>query len=254
MVRINKSKEKMLAGEPSFGYALALGSTIVAETIGNSGIDHVLIDGQHGSYGIESVIATFQALASTPATPMVRVPTNNFTQIGRHLDEGALGIVVPMVDTPEQAKAAAEATRFPPHGIRSWGYGRAFQYGRDYTDWIDEQVFLAVQIESITSVNNAEAILATPGVDGCWVGPADLALSMGIHPRDMHGNEEHQRALERIVEACKNTGKIAGYSAGSPKQGLELAKKGFQFLTVASDLGFILQGAAEGLKVLDGKN
>jgi 4-hydroxy-2-oxoheptanedioate aldolase len=253
MVKLNTAKAKMLAGEPCYGYALALGSPLVAEAMGNTGIDYILIDGQHGSYGIESVISNFLAIAATPAIPMVRVPTNNFTAIGRHLDEGALGIVIPMVDTPEQAKYAADACRFPPIGNRSWGYGRAMQMGRDYTDWIDDQVFLAVQIESITSVNNAEAILATPGVDGCWVGPADLALSMGIHPRDMRTNDEHQRALERIVEACKNTGKIAGYSAGSPQEGLSLAAKGFQFLTVASDLGFILQGAAAGLKTLRGE-
>ena len=187
----------MLGGEPAFGYALGLGSPLAAEALGGAGIDFLLLDTQHGSWGPDSTIAALSAMSAGSAVPMARVATNNYTQIGRLLDEGMLGIVVPMVDTPEDARAAAAACRFPPHGSRSWGWGRAWAYGADYPDWIDGQVFLAVQIESARAVENAEAILATPGVDGCWIGPADLALSMGIHPRDASTREEHVRAVER---------------------------------------------------------
>ena len=98
------------------------------------------------------------------AVPMARVARNDYTLIGRLLDEGAMGIVVPMVDTPEEAQAAAEACRFPPSGTRSWGWGRAGRSGDDYADWINEQVFVAVQIESAEAVRNAEAIMATPAL------------------------------------------------------------------------------------------
>jgi 4-hydroxy-2-oxoheptanedioate aldolase len=247
-VKVNGAKAKMLAGQPAFGYALALGSPLVAEAMAGTGIDFIMIDGQHGSYGPDSTIDAFLAMSGTPAAPMARVARNDFTMIGRLLDEGALGIVIPLVNTAEDAKAAADACRFPPIGTRSWGYGRAARYGDDYTDWIDDQVFVAVQIETIQAVENAEAILATPGVDGCWIGPSDLALSMGIHPRDRGKSDEHRKAVDRILQACRNTGKIPGYAGGSPEEALELASRGFQFLTSGSDIGFMLGGAREGVK------
>jgi 4-hydroxy-2-oxoheptanedioate aldolase len=248
MVRINGAKAKMLAGQPAFGYALALGSPLVAEAIASTGIDFILVDGQHGSYGPDSTIAAFMAMSSFPVAPMARVSSNDFTKIGRLLDEGALGIVVPMVNTAADAKAAADACRFPPIGTRSWGYGRAARYGDDYTDWIDDQVFVAVQIETAEAVENAEAIMATPGVDGCWLGPSDLALSLGIHPRDRGQSEEHHQAVENVLAACRNTGKVAGYAGGSPEEALALAARGFQFLTSGSDIGFMLEGALRGVK------
>jgi 4-hydroxy-2-oxoheptanedioate aldolase len=166
-MKINTAKQKLLGGKPAFGYELVLGSPLVAETVAGGGIDFVQIDTQHGSWGPESTIATLAAIADTPATPFARVASNNFTMIGRLLDEGVLGIVVPMVDTVADARAAAAACRFPPNGGRSWGWGRARAFGADYPEWIDEQIFVAVQIESALAVENVEAILAVPGIDGC---------------------------------------------------------------------------------------
>jgi 4-hydroxy-2-oxoheptanedioate aldolase len=170
--------------------------------------------------------------------------------IGRLLDEGMLGIIVPMVHTPEEAKAVAMACRFPPTGERSWGWGRARVYGNDYAQWIDRELFVAVQIESAQAVANAEAIMATPGVDGCWLGPSDLALSLGFSPNEMDAREEHARALEKVVQACRDTGKIPGIAARSIQDGIQRARLGFQFITCGSDAGFILSGAAAGLEEL----
>jgi 4-hydroxy-2-oxoheptanedioate aldolase len=251
-LKVNTAKEKMLAGQPAFGYSVGFGSPDVAEALANTGIDFVMLDGQHGSFGPsgDAMIHCFRAMAGGAAIPMARVARNDFTLIGKLLDEGALGIIVPMVHTPEEAKAAADACRFPPIGTRSWGWGRASNYGDDYTDWIDQQVFVAVQIESIQAVENAEAIMATPGVDGMWLGPSDLALSMGIHPRDMANDERHYRAVDRALQACLNTGTIPGYAGASPEQALELAARGFRFLTSGSDIGFMLGGARDGVKRL----
>ena len=127
--------------------------------------------------------------------------------------------------------------------------GRARVYGDDYGDWIDEQLFVAVQLESATAVDNAEAIMATPGVDGCWAGPADLALSMGIHPRDMAGDERHARALERIVTACATRARPPGWPA-TPGGRQERAEQGFRYLTAGSDAGFLMAGARAGVKTL----
>ena len=181
---------------------------------------------------------------------MARVARNDYTLIGRLLDEGMMGIIVPMVDTPEQAKAAADACRFPPTGTRSWGWGRASALGADYSDWIDEQLFVAVQIESALAVENVEAIMATPGVDGCWTGPSDLALSLGFHPREMDNRDEHARALETIIEACRNTGKIPGIAGRGVEDAKRRAEQGFRFIVATSDVGLLGQGAQAGVENL----
>lgn len=249
-MRVNTAKQKMLQGKPAYGYSLGLGSPLVAEALSRTGIDFLQIDNQHGSYGPESTLAALIAMEGGSATPIARVARNDYTLIGRLLDEGMLGIVVPMVHTVEDAKAAAAACRFPPVGSRSWGWAHASIYGNDYPDWINDQTFLAVQIESAQAVENAEAIMAVPGVDGCWVGPADLALSMGIHPRDAASHEGHQRALERVIQACRNTGKIPGFAAASPEDAVRRAQQGFRYLTSGSDVGFLVGGARAGLKTL----
>lgn len=248
-MKVNSAKQKMLQGKPAFGFGLGLGSPAAAEVLSTSGIDFLLLDRQHGSWGDESTIAALIAMHAGSAVPMARVARNDYTLIGRLLDEGMLGIVVPMVHTAEDAKAAADACRFPPAGSRSWGYGRARAHGADYTEWIDAQLFVAVQIESAQAVKNAEAILATPGVDGCWLGPSDLALSMSIHPREMFQREEHARAVEQVLQACRNTGKIPGFAGNGPEHGMQLAKQGFQFITAGSDVGFLLGGAAAAVKM-----
>src|SRR3982751_6736501 len=167
-MRTNTAKQKMLQGKPAFGYALALGSPLAAEALASTGIDFIMLDNQHGSFGPDSTIACFTAMAGGSAIPMARVARKDYTMIGRLLDEGALGIVVPMVHTVELAQAAADACRLPPVGTRSWGWGRASIFGADYPDTVNDQIFVAVQIESRLAVENVEAIMATPGVDGCW--------------------------------------------------------------------------------------
>jgi 4-hydroxy-2-oxoheptanedioate aldolase len=248
---VNAAKRKMLTDTPAYGYALGMGSPLAAEALSRTGIDFLLLDAQHGSWGPDSTIAAFTAIAGGSAVPMARVARNDYTQIGVLLDQGALGIVVPMVNTPEDALRAASACRLPPTGSRSWGYGRARTWGDDYVDWIDAEVFVAVQIESLQAVEQAEAIMATPGVDGCWAGPADLALSLGIHPRQMAQDERHQRALERVLAACRNTGKIPGLACSGAEDARRRAAQGFRFLTAGSDLGFMLAGATAGVRSLN---
>lgn len=249
----NHAKRKMLAGEPAFGFQASYGSPIIVEAMAGSGIDWVLLDTQHGSWGPDSILPGLIAARAGGAIPMARVTRNFFPMIGRLLDEGVLGIIIPQVDTPEQAKSAADACRLPPVGNRSWGWGRALNYGADYPDWIDEEVFVAVQIESKDAIENAEAILATPGVDGFWMGPADLQLSYGHHPFSPGGLEELARAKEVALQAARDTGKIPGYAGNSPAQAKELAAEGFQFLTSGSDVGMVNAGIVAGMQILRGE-
>jgi 4-hydroxy-2-oxoheptanedioate aldolase len=201
---------------------------------------------------VDATIAALIAMSAGAAIPMARVARNDYTLIGRLLDEGMLGIIIPMVHTMEDARSAALACRFPPKGDRSWGWGRARVYGSDYAEWIDEQLFVAVQIESKEAVENAEAIMATDGIDGCWLGPSDLALSLGFSPGDMDVREEHGRALEKVVQACRDTGKIPGIAGRSIQDALHRTKQGFQFITASGDAGFLIGGAAAGVKQLRG--
>jgi 4-hydroxy-2-oxoheptanedioate aldolase len=228
----------------------ALGSVVAAEALSNCGIDWILLDTQHGSWGQEGIIHSLIAMRNSSAIPMARVARNDYTLIGRLLDEGMLGIIVPMVNSVDDAQAAADACRLPPVGKRSWGWGGAGRYGADYPDQINDQLFVAVQIESIQAVENCEAIMSVPGIDGCWAGPADLALSMGIDPRDAPIHDAHARALEQVVSACKNAGKAPGLACGTPEEAKRRAEQGFQFLTAGGDAGFMLASATAGLKTL----
>jgi 4-hydroxy-2-oxoheptanedioate aldolase len=248
-MKVNVAKQKMLQGEPAFGYSAKLGSPVAAEFLGHSGVDLVVLDGQHGSWGQDSLIQGVTAVCATPAMPFARVAYNFFPLVGQLLDAGSLGIVSPLVNTVEDARAFARACRFPPVGERSWGAGRALVYGEDYTDWINEQLFVAVQIETVQAVENAEAIMAVPGVDGCMVGPADLACSMGFHPREAARREEHVRALERIVQACCNTGKIPGIDTGASESVVKRIEQGFLFIPMGSDVKFLNAGAMAGVRL-----
>ncbi len=249
-MKTNTAKAKMVRGEPAFGYTSKFGSPVVAEFLAHCGVDFVQLDGQHGSWGPESLVQGLAAVCAGPAMPFARVAYNSYPMMGQLLDAGVMGIIVPMVDTVEQARAVAAACRYPPVGARSFGAGRALAYGDDYTDWIGDQLFVAVQIESAAAVENAEAIMAVPGIDGCMVGPQDLALSMGFHPRDIAKHDEHRRALECVVQACRNTGKIPGIDTGAPESAALRVQQGFLFIPMGADVRFLTRGAAEGLETL----
>lgn len=249
-MRSNHVRHALARGEPVYGYSAGLGSLLAVEVLSRTGIDFILVEQQHGAWGDHEAFLAFMAIEGGSAVPMTRVSSNDYTKIGRMLDQGALGIVVPMVDTAEQAKAAADACHLPPLGNRSWGFGRARTLGADYAAHVNDEVLCMVQIESATAVENAEAILSTPGVHGCWAGPADLALSMGIHPNHAADDDRHRRALERIVKACHDTGTAPGIACGSPEEAIARRTMGFRFLTAGSDSGFMTAGATAGLKSL----
>ena len=237
----------MLKGDPAIGTSCGMGSPVIAEILTHAGFDFVLVDLQHGAWTDETVANAFRAISSGPAIPMARVASNDYGAIGRLLDRGALGIVVPMVNTREEAQAAAFAMRYPPQGGRSSGGNPAY-YGNQYDAWANDEVFLAVQIETVQGIENAEAILSVDGVDGCWVGPADLAKSMGVDRSTPEGAKAHREAILRVVEACKKTGKIPGISGD-----LDITfwlESGMQFVTASYDGGLVTEGVRQAFKML----
>lgn len=242
-MRENTALRTMKAGKPVYGLALGYGSAFVAESVASVPLDFVMVDTQHGSYYGESAALSLMATSHGVPVPMARAARNDYLSIARLIDEGAMGIIIPLVNTPEEAKAAADACRFPPVGNRSWGWGRASALGDDYTARINDELFVCIQLESVEAVKNAEAIMATPGIDGCWVGPGDMSLSYGGHPRDIGDIDAMEKGLEAVVKACRNTGTFPGFAAWSADEAKWRASQGFQFLTCGSDTGLLTDGA-----------
>ena len=246
----NTAKHRMLSGQPALGTVLNLGSPTAAQLLAQTGLDFMLVDAQHGDWDDHNCLNAFRQIQLGTATPMARVCRNDFYAIGRLLDRGALGIVVPMVESAEEARQAAHAMHYPPAGGRSFGPILASYHGDDYADRIDREVFLAVQIECATAVERAEAILGVEGVDGCWIGPMDLARSMGVDVSTASGREAHRAAILRVLDACRKTGKIPGIFTADFVTARYWIERGFRFVTVSSDIGFMLSGAQESLREL----
>ncbi len=245
-MKINTAKQHLLAGQPALGILASTGSAVAAGYLARAGFDFVVVDNQHGNWDDTTTIHAFHAIAAESSLPYTRVRKNDFYAIGRMLDRGALGVIVPFVNTVEEAQAAAFAMRFPPRGGRSYGFTLAEYHGTGYGEWIDEQVYLAVQIESAQAVARAEDILAVEGVDGCWIGPVDLAASLGVQ----RGSEQHTAAILSVVEACRKVGKIPGIHTYDAIESQRWLDAGFRFVTVGAEPILLLDGGRQALRML----
>lgn len=244
----NTVKRRMLEGHPAIGAGVGLGSATSAALMAQAGFEFILVDYQHGEWDDAAALSAFRAISLQGAIPMARVRQNDYYTIGRVLDRGALGIIVPMVNTVEEAQAAARAVRYPPAGGRSFGGSLAIHYGGDFDSWINDEIFLAIQIESAQAAANAEAILAVEGVDGCWIGPNDLSRSMGV----AMGTPSHTEAILGVIEACRRTNKIPGISANDGADAKRWIEHGCRFVTATNDAAQVAKGARETLRVAGG--
>ena len=239
----NIVKEKLAAGKPTVGTWLAMGSWLAAEYMAHIGFDWLVVDTEHTPIGFENTVHCFQSICSTDTVPLSRVAWNDRTLIGRLLDGGAMGLVVPMVNSPEEAERAVASMKYPPEGSRSISGGRAKLYGADYLDRANDEIAVIVQIEHIDAVNKVEGILSVPGIDSCFVGPSDLAGSMGLKPDIECRHPDHAAAIMQVLETAKRLGVPAGIHCGNSKAANMRIEQGFQFVAVASDAR-ILKGAA----------
>jgi 4-hydroxy-2-oxoheptanedioate aldolase len=249
-MRINTAKQRLLAGKPAIGVGAVLGSFLAAELLSKAGFDWVLVDCQHGNWEDEAALHAMRAISLGSATPMARVRHNDFSSIGRLLDRGTLGIVVPLVNSADEARAAANAVRYPPRGGRSTGAFLAGYQGDDYNERANDEVLLMVQIESATAAEHAEEILGVDGVDGCWIGPKDLARSMGVDVGTPEGRQAHEAAVLRVLAACRKTNKIPGIDGDGEVQARRWLDHGFLFVTTISDAGLLINGGQTILKSL----
>lgn len=228
------------AGATTFGTWVTFADPVAAELIGRVGFDWVILDTQHGAIGWDHLTSAIQALALGGTPALVRTGWNDPMQIMRAMDLGAVGVIVPMVSTPEQARAAAEATRYPPAGIRSFGPVRSHYSASEGTR---PEPLCFVMIETAEALENLDAIAATPGVDGLFVGPVDLALSLGLGPALVMPDRVLE-AIDTVVETCVRHGVIAGCPSLGLHNAKRLSERGVRFITLGSDAGFIRRGAA----------
>jgi 2-keto-3-deoxy-L-rhamnonate aldolase RhmA len=237
-------KSQLHADCPSRGIFLSSGSEVVAEMAGLAGFDWVMIDLEHGIGDAHTLLHMLQALSGGPTRSLVRVGSHDPVAIGRALDLGAYGIVVPHVDTADQARAMVSACRYAPEGLRGMsGAIRAGGFGLDfpsYRESILPETVLVVQIETPTAVQNAEEIAAVDGVDVLFIGPSDLTHAMGIH-----GQTEHPAFIEacrRVIQACQSTNRIAGIFLRNEAEIQSAIGMGFSFMGVGSDLSILSAG------------
>ena len=221
------------------------GSPLVAEICAGAGLDLVLVDGEHSPIGLESTVAILQAMAPYPVTPVVRVPSGDPVVLKQILDLGAQNVVVPMIDTAAQAEAAVQAVRYPPQGMRGVGsaLARGARWNRvpDYLQNASRHVSLFVQVESATGVDNAGAIAAVEGVDGVFVGPADLAASMGLLGQQTH--PDVVAAVLKTFEAVRAAGKPVGVNAFDPAAARSYVDAGASFVLVGADVTLLARGS-----------
>lgn len=231
------------AREPIFNAWLSIGSSYLAEIVAHGGYDAVTVDCQHGMLGWDAAFAMLQAISTTDAVPLVR-PTDNVPgEIMRWLDAGAYGIICPMISTRAQAEALVAACRYPPVGSRSHGPSRGLLYGgADYPAHANDEILVLAMIETREGLENVADIVATPGLDGIYLGPNDLALALGQRPVSESDDPVICDAVERIRSAAQSAGKIAGiFCSGGPGAARRI-DEGFDLVTPGND-ALLLKGA-----------
>jgi 4-hydroxy-2-oxoheptanedioate aldolase len=250
-MRINAAKRKVLGGEVALGTLCTTASPLMAEALGHGGYDFIIVDLQHGENNLHNLQHMLQALSATPATPFVRVPANSAMYIQRALDLGAYGIVLPLVDTAADASSAVASVRYAPAGARSWGPVRGSLYGgADYFDAAKDQIVVLAMIETASGLRNAQAIMAVPGIDGCFIGPNDLSISLGERPELPQWPDAIETAVQAILAAARAEGKTGGIQCFSDEQGKSRIAQGFRYVSVQSDLRMARVAAAATLRSL----
>lgn len=240
-------------GGQSIGCWLSLPSPYCAEAMSRLGFDWVCIDLQHGLLSYSDLPLLLPAVGNGSAVPLVRVPWNAPAEIMKALDAGAAGVIVPMVNDRTEAERAVSACRYPPAGQRSFGPIRAaLAAGPGYASRANESVLCLVMIETQAGLDNLDAILATPGLDGVYVGPSDLALALGLPPKGDTDEPRHAAAVGHILERCRAHGVAAGIHTSSLAYARRYLEAGFQFVNLGSDAGFLVGAAGRDLAAARG--
>jgi 4-hydroxy-2-oxoheptanedioate aldolase len=248
-------RNRVLAREWLAGTFLNLGSPMTVEIAGLAGFDWILIDHEHGPGGEDTLLHQLHAASATPAFPVVRIAQNETPRFKRVLDMGALGVMVPYVSTAAETRAAVQAMRYPPHGIRGVAkFNRGAGFGADFEEYYahaHERLLTVIQIETTEAVNKIDEIAAVDGADVLFVGPTDLSYNMGI--RDQLESAQFTDALRRVSDAAKKHGKAAGILVHSNALVPRVRDLGYTFTALGSDGGAVRAGLLGFLATLKAK-
>jgi len=243
----NTFKQALQAGRPQIGLWLGLADAYASELLAGTGFDWLVIDAEHAPNDPRSVLAQLQAIAPYSVHPAVRPVSDDAALIKQYLDVGAQTLVVPMIETAEQAARVVAATRYPPHGIRGVGsvLARASRWSQidDYLHGCEQQLCVLVQVESVTAMKNLPAIAAVEGVDGVFFGPADLAASMGLLGRP--ADPRVQDAIAHGISTARSAGKPAGTLSVDPNLARKYLDLGALFVAVGVDTTLLVRAAKD---------
>ena len=240
-----KLPEKFTSDDTAFGCWLKVPSSVTAEVAALSGFDYVCIDMQHGFSDRNDLIPMLQAIQPHSPRAIVRVPSNEPSVIGWALDAGATGVIVPLVNSAEEAEKAVKACLYPSKGNRSMGPTRAERvFGKEYVQGVENSIQCLPMIETLDALNNLESILSVDGVDSIYVGPSDLSVNLGLPKGNNDGNPKFDEALEMIVSSCEKYNVVPGIHANSSLADIR-QQQGFRILTVVEDDGAMSTGFGE---------
>ena len=236
-MRKNKVKQMMAEGKPVVNGWLQIPSTVSAEVMAHQGWDSLTVDMQHGLVDYTNALPMLQTISSTDVTPLARVNWNEPGQIMKILDAGCYGIICPMVSNKEEAERFVQACMYPPRGYRSFGPVRGLIYGgADYADHANDEILKLAMIETKESLDKLDEIMSTDGVDGIYIGPADLSLAIGEKPGfDRPEDTKAYSEILRILEHAKKNNIFAGIHNGTPEYAQKMINKEFNFVNIGAE-------------------
>ncbi len=244
-MRANRVRDLMAAGQTALVGWCGIGNAYAAELMGHGGFDGVVVDLQHGQVYLDQAVPMLQALSATPATPLARASENNFFEINKLLDSGAYGVIVPMIDTVEDARRVVDAVRYPPLGRRSYGPARGLLYGGpDYFEHANDTLLAFAMIETPQGLANLDAIAAVDGLDGLFIGPSDLSIALGVAPSPRWRDEPLAGAIARIHAAARRHGRLAGIFCASLEMAVDMRAQEFDMVVPGNDQ-ILLRSAAQ---------
>jgi 4-hydroxy-2-oxoheptanedioate aldolase len=242
-----KYKGQTMMDEFQLGIFQSIPNPMISRYLAQLGWQWIIIDMQHGSFNFETVYECIHVIRAAGSRPFVRVGIGGFPEINRVLDLGATGVIVPMTNSQKDAERCAAAAKYPPRGERSSGGDPWYHYGSHYPRTANDDTLLFVQMEHIKAAECIDEMLAVDGVDGCYVGPTDLGLSLGLPHDDFESDAAHIDAITRTVEACRRHKKIAATNTYSLNDAKAKAIQGFNWITLRSDMDLFIDSASSQL-------
>ena len=257
----NRIKDMWMANQPTINGWLSMSSAFGSEIMSNQGYDSLTIDLQHGILGYSDCVKILQSTDSSPITPLTRVPWLDPGHIMKALDAGSYGVICPMINTREQAERLVSYTHYPPSGIRSFGPTRAlYSLGGDYYQTANDSIICFAMIETAEAMTNLEEIVSTPGLDGVYIGPSDLAIGISdgrLAPGFDSEDPEIILAIKAILKSAKKANIFAGLHCGSAEYAARAIEWGFNMTTISSDGRLLADAASESImkvkKILKGE-